>query len=91
MEYITMAAVAVAGSVFTGRSHIQAAVEAEKSLGRSLQGEFMENGFLTSSGRFVSPGIAYTLARAADQVKDKEHPTLHSEDIHPGHQFTRRK
>jgi hypothetical protein len=90
-EAVTMAAIKVGSSMFTGHSHIEAASEAEKALPHYvLNDNIMETGFLTNKGRFVSPSIAYQIARLAGQVEDKEVDVLVSEDIHPGRQFIRR-
>jgi hypothetical protein len=79
------------GQVFTGASHMESTQAAWKALGREPKGspwlrdeqvfEGLEQGFLTSEGRFVSREEAAKIAERAAQYKEAGYPKYDSMDL----------
>lgn len=75
------------GQIFSGASHLDAVVAAkEAGHGRDGELEFADEGFLTSSGRFVGRGEAQVIAAKAGQLADPgclENTALGHHDLLP--------
>lgn len=70
-EKVTAAAIRVSGQVFTASNHGEAFNDAEHALGYIPRGD-AEDGFVTSSGRFVDRETAYDIAEDAGQVPQND-------------------
>lgn len=82
-ESISLAALMYRGEVFSGASHKDIALKLKRkySDASKISVEELEDGFLTSTGRFVSREEATEIAKACGQIPMDHKEPLDSGDI----------
>ena len=79
-ETISTAALKYREKIFTGVNHLLALTEAQKEH-PGLEFSEVQNGFLTSQGRFVDRDEADLIAKLSGQIKRSWRGHLHSEEL----------
>jgi len=72
-ERITLAAIKYKGDIFTGRLHSDAWKIMTEKYPEAVMTKDREDGFMTSTGRFVSGEEALEIADNADQLQNEKH------------------